>query len=302
MMNLRMMYMPIHINNNEKKRIFYKPKNVKLNIQEEDDIAIMDISTLEVVDNKSGIKLYNHDGVPMFILIPRDDSLIFLKNNKFKIIKAIENMRKHKGNCKRGKNRTGRQIYDKTKYTTIGPTACRNNHGFITSFPKKDKNKHDWNTLHKLINFIEDKCEKYLPRDILKGISQVKDKFNYPRFPIIKDSQYQSNNCYQQTKIYTSLALARDYYSAAHIDEDFFLSAMISLNDDDKEIKFDGQIITHFCFPECGYAVALRDGDCLIFNPKILHCCAHQETLDNGSVLCSSVYLKSNIIGGNDNR
>ena len=77
---------------------------------------------------------------------------------------------------------------------------------------------------------------------------------------------------------------------------------MICLNDDGKEMCFDGEIITHFCFPHCGYAVALRDGDCLIFNPKILHCCAHQESVHNGSVLCSSLYLKSNIIGGNDNR
>ena len=194
------------------------------------------------------------------------------------------------------------QIFDKTKYTTIGPTSCRNKHGFITSIPKKDKNKHDWNTLHKLFKYVEDKCEKYLPREILKGISKVKDKFNYPRFPRIRCNEYGKTIENEETKIYTSLALARDYYSAAHVDEDFFLSTMICLNDDGKEMCFDGEIITHFCFPHCGYAVALRDGDCLIFNPKILHCCAHQESVQNGSVLCSSLYLKSNIIGGNDNR
>ena len=134
-----MIYMPMHINNYKMKKVFYKPKHVDLVIKDEEDIAIMDISTLKVVDNLSGINLYNHNGIPMFILIPREDSFNFFKKNKFKIIQAMENMRKHKGNCKRGNSRKVMQIYDKTKYTIIGPTACRNRHGFVTSFPKKDK-------------------------------------------------------------------------------------------------------------------------------------------------------------------
>ena len=58
-----MMYMPMHINNYIMKKVYYKPKNVDLVIQDEKDIARMDISTLRVVDNKTGIKLYNDDGV-----------------------------------------------------------------------------------------------------------------------------------------------------------------------------------------------------------------------------------------------
>ena len=52
--------------------------------------------------------------------------------------------------------------------------------------------------------------------------------------------------------------------SAAHIDEDF-LSAFICLNDDEKELIFTSNIVTHFYFLECGYVVGLRDEYYLTF-------------------------------------
>ena len=67
--------------------------------------------------------------------------------------------------------------------------------------------------------------------------------------------------------------------------------------------EFDSPIVTHFCFPTYGYAVAVRNGDILLFNPAVHHCCSKQEKqFEKVDVYLNSIYLKTNIVGLNDNR
>ena len=60
-------------------------------------------------------------------------------------------------------------------------------------------------------------------------------------------------------------------------------------------------VVTHFCIPFYGVSIALRDGDLLIFNPQIHHCAAHQEIGLNSDIILCSHYLKSLLVGGNNN-
>ena len=77
---------------------------------------------------------------------------------------------------------------------------------------------------------------------------------------------------------------------------------MLTVNvDNGKEPKFDDDIVTHFVFPYIGRAIGMRDGDLLIFNPQFDHCAAQQSDKATGDVILTSFYLKSMIIGGNDN-
>ena len=65
----------------------------------------------------------------------------------------------------------------------------------------------------------------------------------------------------------------------------------------------DSPIVTRFCFPTYGCAVGVRSGDIILFNPSAPHCCAKKEKqFEKKNVYVNSFYLKTNIIGLNDNR
>jgi hypothetical protein len=65
-----------------------------------------------------------------------------------------------------------------------------------------------------------------------------------------------------------------------------------------KELK----VSNYFTFPEQGVAVALRPGDMLLFNPLYHHCLSSRTTsYQNDDVFCLSLYLKTAIVGKNDN-
>ena len=63
---------------------------------------------------------------------------------------------------------------------------------------------------------------------------------------------------------------------------------------------YTGKIIAYMCFPKLGITVALRPGDVIIFNP----CEPHVISIgcnDKDDVLCVAMYLKTAIVGLNDN-
>jgi len=65
----------------------------------------------------------------------------------------------------------------------------------------------------------------------------------------------------------------------------------------------DAAVAQHFCFPEFGYAIAVRPGDVIIFNPNCYHCISSKNDAYEGiPVHVTSFYLKTAHVGGNDNR
>ena len=287
----------------EKNHIYFIHDNVKVVPNVSPNNQFESLNTLKICHNINGFKMFTKCKVPIFILIPREESKRYFTKNKMKIINTLEYMRKKRGKCIRGKNRIGLQINEKEKYTTIGPTPNRGGHGIVTAFPKHDKNCQKWNIMHNFLSFFEDKAVKYIPNKYVESIYKTKKEYNYETFPFKfkqdNDDSFKENKA---SKIWTGIATAINYYSAAHLDNDFFLSLVTCLVDDNKTFNINSEIVTHFCFPSIGYAVALRDGDSLIFNPRIYHCAAHQQSTTNGSVILNSFYLKTGIIGGNDNR
>ena len=58
--------------------------------------------------------------------------------------------------------------------------------------------------------------------------------------------------------------------------------------------------MSYFCFPLLGMAVSLRPGDILAFNPCGPHAVLSKYH-DDDIVLCVSMYLKTAVVGLNDN-
>ena len=62
----------------------------------------------------------------------------------------------------------------------------------------------------------------------------------------------------------------------------------------------DDPIVCYFCFPRIGCAVALGPGDIFMFNPQEPHCISSHCNSDD-QVYCISCYLKTRVVGLNDN-
>ncbi len=55
-----------------------------------------------------------------------------------------------------------------------------------------------------------------------------------------------------------------------------------------------------FAFPQIGIAVPLQPGDTLMFNPQEPHCISLRCSKDD-NIYCISSYLKTQVVGLNDN-
>ena len=155
----------------------FKPDNVDINCPLNEEEKMFNLNMLHIYDTVAGATLFKSKNEIVFILIPREEVLKFqnANSNKFKIITALEYMRKNKGKCQRGKKCHGRQINRGTKYTIVGPAPNRGGPGIITTFPRNARQHFEWNILLKLLNFVEDKALKYIPTKYLHAISKIKE-------------------------------------------------------------------------------------------------------------------------------
>jgi hypothetical protein len=112
----------------------------------------------------------------------------------------------------------------------------------------------------------------------------------------------------QSEPIWSSLACGKNYCLNSHTDDDFFYSlTTIVLQHGLQPGRFvkyrlDAEVRNYFAFAEQGIAVALRTGEMLLFNALIRHCLTsctmHCQEKD---VFCVSLYLKTAVVGGNNN-
>ena len=85
----------------------------------------------------------------------------------------------------------------------------------------------------------------------------------------------------------------------AHTDDDFG-RCVVSVHVDNRRYCENDDPIVYFCFPRLGCAVPLRPGDAMIFNANEPHGISSKVNNDD-SLYCVSMYLKTSLIGLNDN-
>ena len=135
---------------------------------------------------------------------------------------------------------------------------------------------------------VESKCTPYISSTDRIGLEHTRERLEWRRFPLYSK---------KQSKIWSSIAFGWNTFLPAHTDDDFFWSATSVITD--QQFQLNDEVHNFFCFPNHGVAVALRPGDILIFNPQVTHCVSSQKT--SRDVICLSLYLKTAIVGKNDN-
>jgi hypothetical protein len=96
------------------------------------------------------------------------------------------------------------------------------------------------------------------------------------------------------------IAFGTNVFLHCHTDANFTMSiSQVFLKGRPVFHIHDG-IIAYFCFPTLGVAVPLCPGDYFMFNALIPHCISSRCNLDD-EIMCTSVYLKTAIVGMNNN-
>ena len=240
-------------------------------------------TTLKIVDTTEGAKL---DSV--FTLVPRNDILYTLGGSKsFAILEQVDQRtRQLKSTNNRGVRKNPVSTETKTVYTTLGPCPNRYGKGCITAYKSLTDNvRHG---IYNIIHQIERVTNRYLPSYQMEGIKLAKQHIKWPTF------EYSENT---KSEYFSNIAIGKNVYLPVHTDEDAFYSVAFVLAD--MKVEQNSEILAYFCFPQKGLAVAMRQGDILIFNPLEPHCISSKRVSQD--IMCCSIYLKSKLVGGNDN-
>jgi hypothetical protein len=90
-----------------------------------------------------------------------------------------------------------------------------------------------------------------------------------------------------------------DYSAPAHVNDDYLFS-IYQLNVDG--CIANNKIVQCFCFPASGFAIGLRPGDIILFNPHMYHCLSDKSApYTEKDMHVTTFYVKTAHLGKNDN-
>jgi hypothetical protein len=102
---------------------------------------------------------------------------------------------------------------------------------------------------------------------------------------------------------FTAMALATEYWSPLHTDNDLFYT-LLSCYDPTMELQksFKHNTLFYFCFPSVGYAVPMKNTDVLLFNSSFPHCATNfrYKTTRIFSLFTSATTIYSGMVGNEE--
>jgi hypothetical protein len=96
------------------------------------------------------------------------------------------------------------------------------------------------------------------------------------------------------------IACGKNVFLWCHTDQDFTFSIIQVFLKGHDRYRVTDDVVVYFCFPTIGVAVPLRPGDYLLFNATIPHCVSSRCRFED-EIVCTSMYLKTAIVGMNNN-
>ena len=279
---------------------FSSDDSVEIVERHESGVSVFNVVDSTVVNTVNGAKMYDNLGDLIFLLVPRRVALENCsERNVNSDIDILQSLQRHTNHTRRGIRSQGTMTSKSApKYISVGVKACRGRRGTNCGVFKNDPVMKT--RLVKFMRRLEHFVGRYIDSDILRGLQAAKR--------VCRWETIDNKNLF-----YSALASAADYYSAAHVDADFFFSLLYTIVDnlssgDDMQgqahrgYDLDDEVVQYFVFPNTGVSVALRPGDVLLFNPIKYHCLSTKTSAyQQKHVYVTSLYLKTAIVGGNDN-
>jgi hypothetical protein len=230
-----------------------------------------------------------------------------LEKSSKKIIRALEDVHEESPNVKRSDKRTADGA--NFKYVCIGHKNARFKPGIhFTRFFAKYKQTEF--VLKDMAKKSEHLLYNELPSGYGTAIKEAKVVLDWKTLT-------ERPKEHERTGIWAALASSVDYSAPQHTDVDFYISTFqchnrnrmkkdagrVTDNNDSSGYESDLPTAQYFVFAEFGLAFAFRPGDVFCFNPLYFHgCSAKTSAYDDEHVFVNAFYLKSMVVGGNDNK
>ena len=240
--------------------------------------------------SRVGIAYEIEEGEPVFILLPRDESIKINSNGK-KLCDAMRKVMKETNNIPRGNSK---QVFSDSKYCCLGAKPRRAAPGVTPRIYREEDGvlKEDWDEMITAITRGEYAFERYAGTDAICRIREAREVVEWET----PKKASKTNNA----RVFNAVAFGMNVFLRAHVDHDFTYS-VIQAHVEGMEYGVDDRTVCYFCFPKHGIAVPLRPGDFLLVNALEYHCVSSRCRRDV-DVFVLSCYLKTVVVGGNDNK
>lgn len=241
-------------------------------------------------NDKTGLAFKRNGGLePIFILLPREEALK-MNNNGKKVCGAMKRLIKQYKNVERGHSK---RVFTDNKYCCVGAKPRRNAVGVEPGHYKKEYgvDSEDWDIVVDAVRRAEHAFHTMVGTEVISRIRTAKASVGWER---AKSSRG------EESKIFNGIAFGVNLHLRAHVDDDFTYS-VIQVQIDEMEYGYDDEVACYFCFPTHGIAVPMRPGDFLLINALEYHCVSSRCNITK-DVFCMSSYLKTAVVGGNDNK
>ena len=239
------------------------------------------------VGDEGAIFRPNPNTQPIFVKAPYNPELTSKCVQK-RLVSALTKLEGIFPKQQRGKSRFVGHESHASSYITVGVHANRGGRGLIESKLSKLK-KTEKTTLVRYVKQIEESFCQWMDWSVVFAGANMRE--------IQKIPTLSSEDIKQPTTFFSAIAFGRNVFLAAHKDQDFGYSAVVAMTDEANPNR--DEVLCYFVFPGLGQKVALRNQDILIFNPQVHHCVSKRVV--ETDVLCLSVYLKTAVVGKNDN-
>jgi hypothetical protein len=182
------------------------------------------------------------------------------------------------------------------KYCCIGSQPGRAERGVQSGLYrlKHGFSSTDWDAIHNTLRRGEYAFDRYVDTEVIRHVTGAKERVGYRTMEPSSVSQDAKS-----ARIYNGMGFGINVFLRSHIDQDFTMS-IVQAHIDEHDYIVKDKIICYFAFPRIGIAVALRPGDFLIFNPQEPHSISSRCNVED-EVYCISSYLKTAVVGLNDN-
>jgi hypothetical protein len=153
-----------------------------------------------------------------------------------------------------------------------------------------------WRSLVWMMKCAERCFRMIADHTVVSHLHHAKRVVPFKRFKSSKtdcSEQFESN-------FFGGIAFGTNVFLRCHTDADFTFSIVHVLLKGKSKYVLGDDVVTYFCFPTIGVAVPLRPGDYLLFNAKLPHCISSRCKFED-EILCTSTYLKTAIVGMNNN-
>ena len=154
-------------------------------------------------------------------------------------------------------------------------------------------------TIGKFVKHCEASMREWTPTEVLAGFAKAAELVGHKGTTVEENTEGKKA---VSADHFGSVAFGERTHLSCHRDDDSFC-CLVTLQCPVRDSclhQMDDEIVAHFCFPECGVAVAMRPGDMTLFDPRVMHCTSSVVD-ETKQVHCVSLCLKTAVVGLNDN-